>query len=113
MGCQQSKTVVKTIDRGKERLQNKGISVHCLKHLFLNEVLDTDGLTRESKIYEIENLHGDPGVIRKKGANIISPVDGLMGASYVHSLEGLDNVGDATFMLSYSWGYVQPAPNRL
>lgn len=85
-------------------LDKLGVSIHWLKTGFLQEVLDA-GLGRNSKIYEIENLHGPPGVIRKKGANVFSCVDQKLGASYVHCLSGIDNVGQATFMLSYGWGY--------
>ena len=84
-----------------------GISVGYLKDGFLQEVLDA-GMSKDSKIYEIEDL-SEPyvnGIIRAKGANQLCPIDGHKGASYVHSL-GLDSdkVGQATFMLSYSWGY--------
>ncbi|CAB9526369.1 Kinesin light chain [Seminavis robusta] len=58
-----------------------------------------------SKIYEIEDLQGPPGVIRKKGAMTECPIDGHIGAAYVHCLEGEDHVGEATHMLSYSWNY--------
>jgi hypothetical protein len=46
------------------------------------------------------------GVIRQKGATVRSPVDGKVGAAYVHCLDCKKNVGRAYFMLSYSWGYV-------
>ncbi|CAB9520079.1 Kinesin light chain (Partial), partial [Seminavis robusta] len=62
-------------------------------------------LSRHSKIYEIENLRGPPGVIRTKGANTVCPIDGRLGAAYVHTLQGEDHVGEATHMLSYSWDY--------
>jgi hypothetical protein len=45
------------------------------------------------------------GIARRKGPNIRSPVDGRMGASYVHCLEGEENVGPATHMLSSTWSY--------
>ncbi|GFH61349.1 hypothetical protein CTEN210_17825 [Chaetoceros tenuissimus] len=77
------------------------VSVRYLSTKFLEEVKDSRGsrrLGRESKIYEIEDLSKDEyGVIRKKGVEKKS--------SYVDCLNGKDNVGEATHMLSYSWGY--------
>jgi hypothetical protein len=80
------------------------------------------GLDESSaKVYDFENLEGSPAIIRAKGLDRISPVDGRKGASYVHCLledddnnEGCDDehtdeeqdcVGPVQFMLSYSWGY--------
>jgi hypothetical protein len=37
---------------------------------------------------------------------VLCPIDGQLGAAYVHCLGGKDEVGDANFMLSYSWGCV-------
>ncbi|CAB9523312.1 Hydra magnipapillata [Seminavis robusta] len=89
------------------------VSVHHLEHIFLEEVYsfttaataNQNPLSRDSKIYEIEGLRGPPGVIRTRGTNTICPVDGRLGASYVHCLQGDDHVGEATHMLSYSWNY--------
>jgi len=81
-----------------------GISVHHLQTVLINEVCSV-GFTEQSKIFEIENLQGPPGWIRKKSATVVSPVDGKVGASYVHCLEGEDHVGLANYMLSYSWRY--------
>lgn len=82
-----------------------GISVHYLREGFLREVKE-DNLSEESLIYEIENLQqAKNGTIRKKGENEICPRDGRKGAAYVDCLEGSDNVGPSTFMLSYGWGY--------
>ena len=80
-------------------------SVHYLSTTFLKEV-EEHGLDRNANLYEIENLSSNEyGVIRKKGADIVCPVDGELGASYVHCLNGEDNVGEANYMLSYTWGY--------
>ena len=82
-----------------------GISVHYLRDGFLREVKE-DNLSEESLIYEIENLgEAKHGTIRRKGKNVICPRDGKKGAAYVDCLEGIDNVGPSTFMLSYGWGY--------
>ncbi|CAB9518597.1 finger protein [Seminavis robusta] len=62
-------------------------------------------LSKDSSIYEIEDLEGPPGVIRTKSAKTVCPIDGKMGAAYVHTLQGEDHVGEAAHMLSYSWGY--------
>ena len=44
-------------------------------------------------------------MIRPKGANVQCPRDHRMGAAYVDTVYGVDHVGIATCMLSYSWGY--------
>jgi len=87
-----------------------GVSVHHLSTTFLIRVRAAK-LDRNARIYEIENLQApSPGVIRTASARVRSPVDGKWGASYVHSLLAMHHkyhgdVGTATFMLSYSWGY--------
>eukprot|EP00978_Attheya_sp_CCMP212_P005800 scaffold12959_cov53-Attheya_sp.AAC.3 len=87
-----------------------GVSVHHLSTTFLIRVRAAK-LDRSARIYEIENLQApSPGVIRTASARVRSPVDGKWGASYVHSLLAMHHkyhadVGTATFMLSYSWGY--------
>ncbi|CAB9501139.1 Kinesin light chain [Seminavis robusta] len=91
-------------------LETLGVSVYYLERIFLEELKgastnDTQSRPRSSKIYEIENLRGPPGIIRTKGATVICPLDGRMGAAYVHCLKGEDYVGVATHMLSYSWSY--------
>lgn len=86
------------------KLDLRGASVHYLRHHFMREVFAA-GLNETSKIYEIENLDGPPGIIRSKGIEITSSFDNRVGASYVDCLEGEDNVGHATHMLSYGWGY--------
>ncbi|CAB9511907.1 Kinesin light chain [Seminavis robusta] len=95
-----------------QQLDTLGVSVYHLKHNFLEEevfaskhIKTGNPLSRSSKIYDIENLRGPAGVIRKKGSNTICPLDGKMGAAYVHCLQGEDHVGEATHMLSYSWDY--------
>eukprot|EP00978_Attheya_sp_CCMP212_P000863 scaffold1856_cov56-Attheya_sp.AAC.2 len=85
-------------------LEKLGVSVHYLK-TFLEEVLLDPDLSRDSTIYDCEKLEGPPGVIRQKGEDVLCPIDGQLGAAYVHCLDGEDEVGDANFMLSYSWGY--------
>ena len=83
----------------------KGISVHWLKHEFMEEIRKA-GLSAKSKIYEIENLSGDKhGVIRSKGANVKCPLDGEMGAAYVDCITGINNVGPSNVLLSYCWDY--------
>mgnify|MGYP005853787785 CR=1 FL=1 len=83
------------------------LSVHYLETVFLKkEIEDDQQLTEYSTIYEIENLkkEDEPGLIRRKGLNRICPIDGKLGASYVHCVTGADYVGTATHMLSYTWG---------
>ena len=94
-----------------EELSTLGVSVYHLEQVFLGEVCSANDsttgspLTRDSKIYEIENLQGPHGVICMKGMNTTCPVDRRKGAAYVHCLQGEDHVGPATHMLSYTWGY--------
>lgn len=82
-----------------------GVSVHCLMTKFMDSVNSTRGLDKYSKIYEIENLHKDMGVIRRQSADNTCPIDGKLGSAYVHTLKERDLVGPATLMLSYTWGY--------
>jgi hypothetical protein len=79
-----------------------GVSVYHLCNTFLPHVEDA-GFSRDSTIYELENLKGPPGLIRKVGRNIPCPITGEMGAAYVHCLQGEDHVGRASHMLSYTW----------
>ncbi|CAB9518599.1 Hydra magnipapillata [Seminavis robusta] len=94
------------------KLDTLGVSVFHLEHFFLekevcasNHAKTGNPLSRDSNIYDIENLKGLPGVIRSKSANSVCPLDKKMGAAYVHCLEGKDHVGEATQMLSYAWDY--------
>lgn len=90
----------------------KAPSVHYLATTFLDEVLATKNssgefLDRETTIHDIEDLRNSnvPGVIQTKGISQLCPKDGNMGAACVDCIKGEDNVGGATHMLSYSWGY--------
>ncbi|CAB9517390.1 Polyubiquitin (Fragment) [Seminavis robusta] len=81
-----------------------GVSVAWLKHGLLNEVRDA-GLDESATIYDLESLNeGGRSIIRAKGQNVVCPLDGRMGAAYVHALDS-QHVGPATRMLSYSWSY--------
>jgi hypothetical protein len=91
-------------DKELDRLGRLGVSVHYLQTTFLEEVRAA-GHTEQSSVYQIENLKGEPGIVRQKGMNRISPVDGTLGAAYVHCLSGEDNVGPAKYMLSWAWRY--------
>ena len=84
-------------------------SVYHLQTTFLNYITENDFNPTLAKVYDIENLREEePGLIRRKGMDVICPIDGDIGASYVHSIMdyGDDHVGTATHMLSYAWGYV-------
>ncbi|CAB9497065.1 Tetratricopeptide repeat family protein [Seminavis robusta] len=68
--------------------------------------IDDVQTSMESTFYDIEDLRNDePGLIRRKGINITCPIDGRMGAAYVHCVQGEENVGRATPFLSWTWGY--------
>ena len=84
-------------------------SVYHLQTSFLDYITENDFNPTSAKVYDIENLsEEEPGLIRRKGMDVICPIDGDLGASYVHSImdDGDDHVGAATHMLSYAWGYV-------
>ena len=84
-----------------------GVSVYWLQTGFLQDVYKA-GLTKEATVYQIENLHDEEhhGVLRNKGSQVRCPLDGKLGSAYVHALgEDPDAVGQATVMLSYTWGY--------
>jgi tetratricopeptide (TPR) repeat protein len=74
-------------------------SVHYLVNGFLRDV-EAAGLTSENTISEIEER-----VIRGKGARNSCPRDGRIGSAFVDAILGEDNMGRATHMLSYTWGY--------
>ncbi|CAB9516000.1 Kinesin light chain [Seminavis robusta] len=83
-----------------------GVSIHYLQTSFLEEVTSTEPLSRNSSIHQIEDLEShEGGVIRRKGADRVCPIDGKTGAAYVHCLQGKDSVGTADYMLSYSRSY--------
>ncbi len=109
----------------------RGVSVYHLQTILAQEVANYDVLAPtlsedalDKTIYQLENLlHGQeveghqqqPGLIRRKGINIICPRDGKLGAAYVDCLPHhhnhdddddvvQDHVGRANLMLSYTWG---------
>lgn len=88
-----------------------GVSVHHLTTTFLDEIKSYVGYDNKQDsslskaIHELENLNEETGFTRQKGANMICPEDGKKGTSYVNALQGEDNVGPATHMLSYTWAY--------
>ncbi len=80
-------------------------SVYHLQTSFLEQIKAAN-LSEDAVLYEVEDLNDEnPGLIRRKGLNTECPIDGKMGSAYVHTLEGKDHVGTATYMLSYTWGY--------
>ncbi|CAB9531235.1 Kinesin light chain [Seminavis robusta] len=88
----------------QKELNQLALSVHYLQTQLPKEIRAA-GFSRTAPVYEIEDLSGSPGVIRKKSQKKTCPIDGKPGSAYVHCVEGVDNVGDATHMLSYSWKY--------
>lgn len=93
------------MDVKQSELGMLGVSVYHLETAFLDLVKNA-GFSRSAKVYEAEDLQGPPGVIRSQSAGVVCPVDGRLGAAYVHCLRGEDQVGVATHMLSYTWRYV-------
>ena len=73
------------ITSGKEeRLHLLGISLHWLRTGLLEETRQA-GLDEESScIHDLEDLNNHSlGIARRKGPDVVCPVDGKMGASYV------------------------------
>ena len=110
MGCFASTQSGGTTANNDDKLP-LGVSVHYLSTTFLDEVRNRENLDEKSKIYELERIpyNNDDddqlGVIRSKGRNTVCPRDSQLGAAYVDCLNGEDNVGPSTFMLSYCWHY--------
>lgn len=77
----------------------RGVSVHYIATSLLDEV-GTAGFSRDASVYDIEER-----VIRGRGASIVCPRDGRLGAAYVDCINGPDGAGLATVMLSYCWAY--------
>lgn len=77
----------------------RACSIFYLRTEFCKEV-ESIGKTLASHIYEL-----DEPLIRAKGANMICPRDGRLGAAFVDTIRGKDFVGRANHMLSYTWQY--------
>ncbi len=95
-------------DESLDPLLLKGISVHYLQEHLLQEVTDHGLDVTTAKVYDLNNpnLKTKLGLIQYKGAKIICPRDGKIGAAYVDSIEdGKGFTAHANVMLSYTWGY--------
>eukprot|EP00927_Polykrikos_kofoidii_P052095 TRINITY_DN4586_c0_g1_i1.p1 TRINITY_DN4586_c0_g1~~TRINITY_DN4586_c0_g1_i1.p1 ORF type:complete len:917 (-),score=137.23 TRINITY_DN4586_c0_g1_i1:3-2753(-) len=104
--CPQCKVLLSSKERSRREIAPgapgdpwRGLSVHYLTTV-LKEELARYGFTLKSTIHEIE-----PGLIRRRGQDVVCPRDGLLGAAYVDAVEGAEYVGRATQMLSYTWNY--------
>jgi len=98
-------TNVDKVSNGRDKFDFLAPSVYHLETCFLEEIKQS-GLGEDATLYDIENLRGKtPGIIRKKGMDVKCPIDGDIGAAYVHCIKGKDHVGTATHMLSYAWSY--------
>eukprot|EP00035_Acanthoeca_spectabilis_P013741 m.257702 g.257702 ORF g.257702 m.257702 type:complete len:516 (+) comp15960_c0_seq4:111-1658(+) len=90
-------------DPARHSLERRGVSVHHLITEFKDAVVEA-GIDifndSSSLVYDVVNQ-----VVKPKTAKVTCPRDGREGATYVDCLEGADNVGEATYMLSYSWLY--------
>jgi len=95
-----------TMKHLRTHIDLQGISVGYLEKQLMKEVTDAN-LDESSKIYELEDLADLEigGVVRRKGVNVVCPIDGEIGAAYVHSITDPNAVGRAEVMLSYTWGY--------
>lgn len=77
----------------------RGLSVHYLSTEFTRKV-EGLGFTMKSSIRDIE-----PALIRSDMTAVKCPRTGKEGAAFVDVVDGDQNVGLATHMLSYTWGY--------
>jgi tetratricopeptide (TPR) repeat protein len=84
--------------------QSLGVSVAYIQSTFLNLVKDT-GLKRDEatieKLDEFRSAEYEHGFFRSPGFRIKSPVDGVMGAAFVHTMKKSD-CGQASIYISYS-----------
>lgn len=79
----------------------RGLSVHYLSTTLWQEITEA-GLGDDATVRDIE-----PKVIRcVRTGEASCPRDGEKGAAYVDIVDGDENVGRATHMLSYTWSYV-------
>lgn len=78
----------------------RGISIGYLGAEFMSEVRFV-GHSKDCRVYDIKE-----DVIMAKGMGVSCPRDDRPGAAYVDCIHGADAAGLATFMLSYTWGYV-------
>ena len=93
-----------------EVLERQGPSVHHLNTDFItntlkavsNQMSEMIGITDPAgaNIHHMNQAYGKPA-----GLTATCPRDGKLGAAYVDTLSGEDNVGIANALLSYSWGY--------
>jgi hypothetical protein len=81
-----------------------GVSVFHFVNVFLPALL-ANGYSSSSQFLDIEDFRTSDSFIRQQGATTLCPVDGRMGAAYVHTLVGEDYVGPSTAMLSWTWKY--------
>lgn len=77
----------------------RAVSVAHLSNVLAASITNA-GLSTNDVVYEVE-----PVVIRPPGENVVCPRDGERGAAYVDCFGDPDDVGPATVMLSYTWGY--------
>jgi len=88
--------------RTKEESLVLGVSVAFLLSEFLNEVEDRFGPGADPNYYDINKIMLFGSLAR--GFGMTCPRDGLLGCSYVDSLD-CHHTGPATIMLSWCWQY--------
>ena len=76
-------------------------SVHYLETQFKNEIKKAGLDPSKHNIYEIQEK-----IILEIGRGLDCPRDGRKGCAVVDAIDGADYAGEATHMLSYTWGYV-------
>ena len=107
MGCELSKPVTTSPNSNCDDLQLQGVSVDYLNTTFIKDLKNAGHDINKVTVYDLEpDLESEIyGFIRRKGAKVICPRDGKVGASYVDSIKEKAAVGKATIMLSYCWAY--------
>ena len=94
-------------DQDHDELLLKGISVEYLSTTLLQEINDAGLDINSATVYDLENLKSNShGLIRRKGAAITCPRDGVKGAAYVDSICEEGATGRASIFLSYTWRYL-------
>ena len=97
MGCELSKPVTTSPNSNCDDLQLQGVSVDYLNTTFIKDIKNAGHDINKVTVYDLEpDLESEIyGFIRRKGAKVICPRDGKVGASYVDSIKEKAAVGKA------------------
>jgi len=95
------RTLARAVSAGcsTKELDERALSVHYISTT-LGELAHEKGCGAHPKVYDIND-----DILLGMTEHVICPRDGKAGAAFVDLIDGEDNVGKATHMLSYTWGY--------